>query len=82
VELSAMPPDFVIGSCRPVLLVWILGVVDHSFLWLDSAVVGHASKFGYWELSATPCDGRIVELSAMPPGLDIGSCRSLFLVAK
>jgi len=24
-------------------LVWVLGVVGHSFWWLDSGVVGHAS---------------------------------------
>jgi len=24
-------------------LVWVLGVVGHSFWWLDSGVVGHVS---------------------------------------
>jgi len=32
-----------------------LGVVGHPFWWLGSGVVGHASWFGYWELSTTPC---------------------------
>ena len=27
--------------------------------------------------SATPSSGRVVELSVMPPGLGIGSCRLL-----
>ena len=80
VGLSAMLPSFGITSCLSLLLVWVLGVVGHSFWWPDSGVVGHASRFGYWELSAIPSDGRIVELSAMPPGLDIGCCRPLFLV--
>jgi len=58
-----------------------LGVVDHSFWCPGSGVVGHASMFGYWELSATLSGGRIVELSGMPPGLDIESCRPLLLKA-
>jgi len=75
-----MPPSLGIGSCRLLLLVWVLGVVDYSFWWPGSGVVGHSLSFGYWELSATPSSGWIVKLSAMPSGLDIGSCRLLLLI--
>ena len=76
-----MHPGLDIGSCRSLLLLWVLGVVGHTFWWLNTGVVGHTSRFAYWELSVTASGGQIVELSAMPSGFDIGSCRPLLLMA-
>jgi len=39
VKLSDMPPGLGIGSCRQLLLIWVLGVVSHSFWWLDSTLL-------------------------------------------
>ena len=65
-ELSAIPPGL-----DMVVVFW----------WPDSGVVSHASRFGYWEASATPSGGRIIELTVILPSLDFGSCRPLLLVA-
>ena len=45
-------------------------------------VLGHTFWLEYWGLSVTPSGDRVVELSVMIPGLGIGSCRSLLLVAE
>jgi len=37
--MSAMSPGLGIGSCRQLLLVWVLKVVGRSFRWLDSTLL-------------------------------------------